>query len=56
MRLLAATSNAVGTGLITTAVITSNLSILAVTSGWGLYVGMALFSITIPLALKNATF
>ena len=56
MRLLAATSNAVGTGLITTAVITSNLSILAVTSGWGLYVGVALFSITIPLPLKNATF
>lgn len=56
MRLLAATSNAVGTGLITTAVITSNLSILAVTSGWGLYVGVALFRITIPLPLKNATF
>ena len=56
MRLLAATSNAVGTGLITTAVITSNLSILAVTSGWGLYIGGALFSITIPLSLKNDTF
>ena len=56
MRLLAATSIAVGTGLITTVIITSNLSILAVTSGWGLYIGGALFSITIPLSLKNDTF
>ena len=54
MKRLAAISNVVGTGLITTAVITVSLFIPAVTSKWCLPLVVALTSITILLPLTNA--
>ena len=54
MKRLTTISNAVGIGLIITAVITGSLSLPAITSGWTLPVGMALSSITLPFHLEIA--
>ena len=56
MKRLTTISNAVGTGLIATAVITGSLSIPAYASGWNLPAGMALSGMNILLSLTNAAY
>ena len=55
MKRLATISNAVGIGLVITAVITGSLSIPAIISGWTLPVGMTLSSMALPFPLETAS-
>lgn len=55
MTRLASISNAIGTRLITTALITDSLSIRAFVSGWSSHKGVVFSSLSILLPVANST-